>query len=272
MVPGDKIRNKFNYLEECFKQIKNCIQEVNDAPEHEKNSKAASVRSLMDEVEKILEKTIPKGIERLPDDLKESYQAEKQDAEENYNILKEQLEAAKNKSKFHFLQLKTFVDGRNDELTIDITTPKEQIIDIRNEEELKESRERALEKQRQKEIEIEKEKQLQIESKEGIDEVQDILEYYDQIIKELATISGINEETLRVADGIGQKLSEQTEQMEIIQSKLDTLGDTMGRAKNEMGTFLKGLATEKVKRKNLFFSHLFFRSLLVLLFVLLLFY
>ena len=147
------------------------------------------------------------------------------------------------------------LDGRNDELTIDITTPKEQIIDIRNEEELKESRERALEKQRQKEIEKE---QLQIESKEGIDEVEDILEYYDQIIKELATISGINEETLRVADGIGQKLSEQTEQMEIIQSKLDTLGDTMGRAKNEMGTFLKGLATEKVTRKKICFFHTFF--------------
>ena len=68
----------------------------------------------------------------------------------------------------------------------------------------------------------------------------------EEALKSIKNSQAINEETLKIADGIGQKLAEQTEQMERIQEKLDTLGDTIGRAKHEMGTFLKGLATEKV--------------------------
>jgi hypothetical protein len=103
-----------------------------------------------------------------------------------------------------------------------------------------------------------------MEKTNNVEEIDEVLDIYKKAIASIKNSQAINEETLKVAEGIGQKLAAQTEQMLTIQSKLDQLGDGLGRAKHEMNTFLKGLATEKVKKKKTK-TH---RSPLSLLFVL----
>jgi DNA repair exonuclease SbcCD ATPase subunit len=117
-----------------------------------------------------------------------------------------------------------------------------------------------------KQIQLEEEEKQQQEKTNNVEEIDEVLDIYKKAIASIKNSQAINEETLKVAEGIGQKLAAQTEQMLTIQSKLDQLGDGLGRARHEMNTFLKGLATEKVKKK--IYSHTS-RSLLSLLFVLL---
>eukprot|EP01080_Neovahlkampfia_damariscottae_P005934 gene5934-9764_t len=231
MGAEDILRRQFDYLDEYFKQLRNVIQEVKNAAPHEKSSRAASAEEIKKNIESILDKKIPRALDRASEDEKDNFESLKQNAEENYNLLKEQLENAKSD------------DGGNDEPTIDITIPQNQVMDIGDDEEALERQRRAAEKQRMQQEEAEKQKTMEQENPEEIDEVLDI---YKQALSSIKNSQAINEETLKIADGIGQKLAEQTEQMERIQEKLDTLGDTIGRAKHEMGTFLKGLATEKI--------------------------
>ena len=99
MGAEDILRRQFDYLDEYFKQLRTCIQDVKNAPSHEKNSRAAAAEDLKKNIENILEKKIPRALDRASDDERDNFENQKQNAEENYNLLIEQLESAKSDSK-----------------------------------------------------------------------------------------------------------------------------------------------------------------------------
>jgi hypothetical protein len=72
-----------------------------------------------------------------------------------------------------------------------------------------------------------------------------VLKEQQVILESLMRSKNINIETIKIADRVSEKLREQTEEMERIQVKLDSLGDGLTRARKEAGALVRGIATDK---------------------------
>jgi Fe2+ transport system protein B len=99
---------------------------------------------------------------------------------------------------------------------------------------------------RRMQAEEDSQRRKQIENSDHHEGVKQVLNVQEDILESLARSKGINVETLKIADRVGAKLAEQTEQMERIQAKLDELGDGLKRAQKEVSTVMRGIATDKV--------------------------
>lgn len=89
-------------------------------------------------------------------------------------------------------------------------------------------------------------KEIIVEIAEPHQAILEVLSIQEETIHSISRMKGINEETLRIAIKCSQKLSEQTEKMEKIQEHLDDLGDGLSRAKKEVSSVMRGIATDKM--------------------------
>lgn len=150
--------------------------------------------------------------------------------------MKQNLETAKNE--------KSYASNTNEPVVTKSRTKTEKsrelnaAVSIEEEEKARKRQERERRRQKEEEERLKRSEQPQ--------EVQEILGIQQETLASLARSKGINEETLKIADGIAQKLAQQTEQMEAVQVKLDELGSGLKRAGKEANTLLRGIATDKL--------------------------
>lgn len=220
----DDINNHLETIRQVTKKV------LGEKDSNAKSQIAKDAEEPISEIEEIFKKKfVDKHIQRCQGRVEE-FQSTRQTLEEKFETLKKNLRDA------------IKLGGGNETVQPTRSTNDRKIQNDDPDAEF-----RRQEKARKREEE-EKQKQERIlrETNGQPEEVNEVLKVQQDTLEALARSKGINVETLKIADRIGQKLAEQTEQMERIQAKLDELGDGISRAKKEVASVMRGIATDKI--------------------------
>jgi len=238
-----------SYLENIeleFKTIRTVIKSVQSAADNKKQQEADNAKDAVSNIENILDRKYQRALDRVTDSSQKSeYANKRREIEETFSVLKQNLESAKRDKTASSSSTEPLVPKAKKAGSEKTDNKKDQqnnsAVSVEEEEKQRKRQER--EKRRQAE---EEQRQRRLEETSQPKEVKEILDIQKDTLNSLAKSKGINEETLRIADGIAQKLAQQTEQMEAIQNKLNELGSGLTRAGKEVNTVMRGIATDKL--------------------------
>jgi len=212
------------------------IREVTKKVQNEKDSgrkanEAANADEAVQSIQSILDKKFTTRVIDRTGDRKDEFVKRRQDLEDSFDRLKKNLQEALKET-----TSSAPVVSRSEPKKQTQTQTEDPDVQARREEATRRRMAEAEESQRRK----------QIQESEHHESVKAVLNVQEDILESIARSKGINIETLKIADRVGQKLVEQTEQMERIQAKLDDLGDGLNRAAKEVSTVMRGVYTDKI--------------------------
>ena len=231
MGAEDLIESYIDDINSAFSTIRDVTKKVqNEKDGSKKANEAKNADEAIETIETIFAKKYTQRIIDRTGDRKDEFNKRRQELEEVFERLKKNLKEALKESS------ENTVVTRNEPKKTPTTISEDPDVQARREEAAR----------RRMQAEEESQRRKQIENSDHHEAVKAVLNVQEDILESIARSKGINVETLKIADRVGAKLAEQTEQMERIQAKLDELGDGLKRAQKEVSTVMRGIATDKI--------------------------